>query len=431
MTAEVSILNRFGIALAADSAVTIQGSQGSSQKKIYNTVNKLFSLSKYHPIAIMIYDNSMIMGTPWETIIKRYRKRLGNRHFDLVDDYANDFIQYLSEFFSHSEKLTYLKTMVFDCVNFLHTTAIEALKAKYPNTTAPQDKYMAIFVAEVERYITFWSEQRVTVPLDGPEAVNLRDRCTTETKSLLGSIAEGYQYSEVVITKLVAAISAWIYSGIFIYKTGVVIAGFGELENFPSLVSYDIDGFAGPVMRHSKRIKYSIDTNNNIAELFPFAQRNECDTFTFGIDPNMENAIKSGLNSIFIGDYPIKSVDVVNSVIALTPEQRQEIQLKLSELGQGSIRGFSEKHNDYKAINHVRPIAAAIAHLPLGEMAAMAEILVNLALIKKRFTMESETVGGPIDVAVISKGDGLIWIKRKHYFDAALNPNYIKTYLQR
>jgi len=29
----------------------------------------------------------------------------------------------------------------------------------------------------------------------------------------------------------------------------------------------------------------------------------------------------------------------------------------------------------------------------------------------------TETVAGPIDVAIISKGDGLIWIKRKHYFD--------------
>ncbi len=37
----------------------------------------------------------------------------------------------------------------------------------------------------------------------------------------------------------------------------------------------------------------------------------------------------------------------------------------------------------------------------------------------------TESVGGPIDVAVISKADGFIWIKRKHYFDPALNPRFL------
>lgn len=55
----------------------------------------------------------------------------------------------------------------------------------------------------------------------------------------------------------------------------------------------------------------------------------------------------------------------------------------------------------------------------------MAEALVNLTSLKRRVSMEEETVGGPIDVAVISKGDGLIWIKRKHYFDGTMNRDYL------
>jgi len=33
-----------------------------------------------------------------------------------------------------------------------------------------------------------------------------------------------------------------------------------------------------------------------------------------------------------------------------------------------------------------------------------------------------------IDVAVISKGDGFVWIKRKHYFKAELNPQFFANY---
>lgn len=41
------------------------------------------------------------------------------------------------------------------------------------------------------------------------------------------------------------------------------------------------------------------------------------------------------------------------------------------------------------------------------------------------------TVGGPIDVAIISKGDGFIWIKRKHYFKKELNPQFFEGYFNR
>jgi len=45
----------------------------------------------------------------------------------------------------------------------------------------------------------------------------------------------------------------------------------------------------------------------------------------------------------------------------------------------------------------------------------------------ERFTEQcaaAVVVVGPVDVAVISKGDGLIWIKRKHYFAPDLNHRY-------
>ena len=56
----------------------------------------------------------------------------------------------------------------------------------------------------------------------------------------------------------------------------------------------------------------------------------------------------------------------------------------------------------------------------------MAESLVRMTCLKRHVTTDDETVGGPVDVAVITKGDGFIWIKRKHYFDASLNQHYFE-----
>ena len=90
MTAEIAIMNKSAVALAADSAVTI----GSGQK-IYNSANKLFALSRYHPVGIMVFSNANFMGIPWETIIKIYRKQLHDKSFDTTNEYAQDFINFI------------------------------------------------------------------------------------------------------------------------------------------------------------------------------------------------------------------------------------------------------------------------------------------------------------------------------------------------
>jgi hypothetical protein len=62
VTAEIAILNKLGVALAADSAVTVETEGG---QKIYNTVNKLFTslgrLSRLLPIASNWLDSGEVL----------------------------------------------------------------------------------------------------------------------------------------------------------------------------------------------------------------------------------------------------------------------------------------------------------------------------------------------------------------------------------
>lgn len=83
----------------------------------------------------------------------------------------------------------------------------------------------------------------------------------------------------------------------------------------------------------------------------------------------------------------------------------------------------------YKNSKHLDPILRSIADLPKNELAHVAASLVNLNSFQKRMSIaEDETVGGPIDVAVISKGDGFVWIERKHYFRKELNHHFFRNY---
>lgn len=86
---------------------------------------------------------------------------------------------------------------------------------------------------------------------------------------------------------------------------------------------------------------------------------------------------------------------------------------------------------DTKAFAQIRSESKAeiedmVEFMPKPELAKMAEALVNLTSIKRRVSRGMETVGGPIDVALISQSEGFVWVKRKHYFPPELNPRYAK-----
>jgi hypothetical protein len=72
----------------------------------------------------------------------------------------------------------------------------------------------------------------------------------------------------------------------------------------------------------------------------------------------------------------------------------------------------------------INPLMDAIRALPREEMTAMAEAFVELTSMRRKVDSNLQTVGGPVDVAFISKGDGFVWKKRKLYFDGALNGDY-------
>ena len=103
MTAIVGILNKHGIAVAADSAETI-----GNGIKIYNKANKIFNLSKYHPIGAAVYGSANFGDlVPWDIVFKLYREKIGKLFLPKIEDYVNDFVSFIEEkdFFSEANDL--------------------------------------------------------------------------------------------------------------------------------------------------------------------------------------------------------------------------------------------------------------------------------------------------------------------------------------
>jgi hypothetical protein len=209
------------------------------------------------------------------------------------------------------------------------------------------------------------------------------------------------------------------------WQSGIVVAGFGEKQYMPSIVEIEIDGMLEGKPRYYVEKNISID-DKRVASVIPFAQKEMVYTFMEGIDPGLEELIKKSVHRLFYG--------VANGIIdkVKTHDRRfgrvlgKQVHTPMKQLLEAL---FSEWDRQREEV-HWGPVVEIVSSLPKDELAAMAESLVNLTKFRRRVTTEKETVGGPIDVAVITKGDGFVWVKRKHYFEANLNPRKMGLYLK-
>lgn len=143
-------------------------------------------------------------------------------------------------------------------------------------------------------------------------------------------------------------------------------------------------------------------------------------TFLFGINDSFINDIAKELpNQIQIGVNGI-----ADSFFA--ENKKQSVQQELSRITSNIIEQIVQKAQQ----QYLLPITQSVATLPIEELALLAESMINITSLRRKVALDNNigTVGGPIDVAIISKCDGFIWLKRKHYFDRAYNPQYFYSH---
>ena len=59
--------------------------------------------------------------------------------------------------------------------------------------------------------------------------------------------------------------------------------------------------------------------------------------------------------------------------------------------------------------------------MPIQDAIDLAHFLVDAAAKFSHFSLRPATVGGPIEIATITKHEGYKWCTRKHYFSAEFN----------
>ncbi|HXL68667.1 MAG TPA: hypothetical protein VN930_07895 [Xanthobacteraceae bacterium] len=390
MTCEVAVMNRRGIALAADSAVTL-----GEGEKIYHSAEKLFPLSPPAAVGIMTHGSADFMGVPWEIIIKIYGQKLDGRRFETLEQYAHDFLRFVEgteSLFPQSAQRAEIRSFVKDVWQDLY---LDPLKKKLVDRTKSAASNASGILEElIHEDHKLWNKHPIVEEL-GPAYGD-------HVVAAYGDILDELQQEMFGSLKLSRHVGPALRTTVRLMHTtvpsagsGVVIAGMGESDLFPILLHYRVGSIAVGRLRYAKVRDIRV-TRDDDAMIVPFAQRETIDMIIRGIFPELEEKF-------------------VEMIARRRPVQASKSSKRRSRARvEKAANDLHEKMEQEVQRRYAQPFMAAVAALPRHDLAAMAEALVNLTAFRARMSVtQKETVGGPIDIAVLSKGEGFVWVKRK------------------
>lgn len=416
MTAVIGILNKRAVAIAADSAST------SSTGKIFNKANKIFALSQKHPIGITIYNNDSFMETPWDVIIKMYRTKLKANTFDTLEEYKNDFINFLHTenfFCDNAHQVLELNRFFYGIAASVSNSILEIVgnsdPANYLNELKLQLKdrieYFTFNKTVLPEFIGFSKadfEAFIAPSIQEVfQAVFIKEKITIDVESEI-LLKEAF-YRQLIVKE----------SSTLIY-TGIVFSGFGEKEIFPSLISLKI------YLAFNNKLRYFVESelevkidHNRPSDIRTFAQADVMLTILKGIEPSLQQTYNLNFKKL-LDEYDKLIINTYSN------SDKGDLEFTLNKVNKNIISDvIVQNMNQVIQEKYIDPLYQAVAGFSIEDLSEMAESLIYLTYLQRKITNAAESVGGPVDVAILSKAEGFVWVKRKQHFKPELNSHFV------
>ncbi len=400
--------------LGADSAVTTSGGEHPRYSK---TANKIFELSRNGAVAATIYGSAQIDTLPWEVALKLFRSQFSDAALSRVSDYSAALIAFLSA----NERL-FPSDLRSSFVDQQFDLAIKEV-FRDASGTAPGlldesvslDVKRALWKVEAARIRDLLVGRGVAPSLTQAPLDQLLLSIEPWVARAQKQLDEVFGLAGIDATDLAELGHRLRYAcpDVVLGSSGLVVAGYGEDQIFPAYEQLRLYGHVGDELYFETAKSFQI-THTSGAAILPLAQTSMIDMFTDGFSSSLASIIdvqgKTAFNGIFDA-LAAKGIDVPSDLA--------------DEVAKQCHSNFQLEWRRANWEQNFHPLIGVLQTLSVQEMAHLAESLLGLESLKERVTSPSESVGGPIDVAAITKSEGLVWIKRKQYFDASLNARYV------
>lgn len=410
MTSEIAVFNQKAVALAADSAVTLID---RGLVAVRNDQRKLFNLVEGRPIGLMFFGVADVMGHPWEHLIEHYQAKTKPPPLAKVADYAQSFLaslDNLEEFFPRAREPDEYKRLLASVFRYLFHFA-QYLRDSGEGDLARAGDGAVLEVAIEKLWRTYQTRE------DGSPRPDLpcfpKDFARTITAEygqvLEETIAYGFASFGLGKQSLQRLRDIGVYcvvKDLFIEDvTGLVFSGFGTDERYPSVVTCYMSAIIGGIAKRGAPIVDTIDGEVR-SRIRVFADSEVTNAFIRGIDFNLERRLYGGFRVMMHGlvDQLVEAVPL-NDAAA-----RENVRGRFQrEFVPKYFEAFHRMIADYQQQVFINPILRVLEIAARNELAETARDLVSLNVFKKRITAQNQTVGGAIDVAVISRDGGFQW----------------------
>ncbi|RLK36174.1 hypothetical protein [Cupriavidus plantarum] len=406
MTCEVVVANRMGVALAADSADGIGG-----ETYTFGAC-KIQQLSFAAPVGIMFFGAAELCGVSWELIVKAFRASLRRTTMCTLEDYATALVRFVEgndALFPTEQRLALFRAMAVRSVRSLLAEVQSQQETGAVGSSPPA------VLAQIRETL-----QGHMLPF-GCSEMDLRKTIDTHMAWLSGDCVKEAANTEELrlvarelpLGKLCEAAVRNLYVNFRTISgappTGVVLVGFGDEDAFPGVLELQCYGLGFDKLITAGRgsVKKKVDHRNSVC-IEAYAQTDAVEFFVGGYTNQIKETIGRAYRQ-HVGRFADAVMDATGGAS------------DIEELLGRSAADFERQWSEELIRGNLEPLRAVVEGMSLEQLAELAEALVMLEAFKERTTRRTHSVGGPVDVAVITRSEGLVWIKRKHYFGSTLN----------
>ena len=277
MTTEIAVMNRLGVALATDSAVTISS---GGKTKIYNSAEKLFELSNTHPVGVMVNGNPDFMGVPWELLIKDFRTQHGAVARSTVNAWMEDLIAFIDVYsgLEDSISVSHLEEIAEDEIISIQSNISFRIEKALSETNKSK---RIVDVNDVTAFFADAIKERRKEINEFGRADSLRDVSQHEIMVAYAPILDRmlkrrflpYQLEQHEIENISENIvEALLSKKPSDYTAGIVVAGFGSGNLYPEVTAMDVTAKVAGRLKTSDKVLHNVDGVNDAGRVMTFAQ---------------------------------------------------------------------------------------------------------------------------------------------------------------
>jgi hypothetical protein len=403
MTSQLILLNGFGVALATDSAVTL------GQKRTYDTAEKLIPLPAPHRIAVLHSGSVFLHGMPFSVLVNEWATTLGETPLRTVDLYRQNFLSWLDDnhdWVSHQRLVDDYMRQFNGVLRIIWEQIKENINESESDEIAVKSA-LDVLHHYVDIYLRAPSLSR-----GGEEWLKTaRRRIEKEIENALNYWFDDIPHTDEIDSLIQQFSDLYLDRGHRLNIATLAFTGFGNKELLPGFANVDIHGIFNSTLLYRLERAQNADTDGgeNYFGICPIGQKDAIDLVLRGLNYSLVD-VATDAATVAVGKHMAQqNPDLIEG----KPENYPPEELVDHELGHQIYDAIREAFVDYSEERNLSSLRTAISALPTASLAAVARSLIELQSLTQTITGEMGTVGGPVDVATISRDAGFVWVRHK------------------